>query len=485
NTILYIRPSPHDANTIWVGTDDGLVQLTRDGGKSWTNVTPPGITNVQINAIDVSPEQAGTAYVAATGFKWGDDAPYAFKTTDYGRTWTKIVNGFAANDIVRVVREDPKRPGLLYAGTNTGVDVSFDDGAHWQGLQLNLPVVPVTDLMVHGNDLLASTQGRAFWILDDLTPLRQLTAEAAKAPAHLFRPEPALRVLDGGKGGPDTGENPPIGAIIDYELAAAPKAGAPVTMEVLHDGRVVRAFSSESDINADVKGFEPRGGEPKPVVLPAKAGMNRFVWDLRGRNLHGVPGIMPADSLQGYALAPGSYQVRLMAGGQTLTEPLTVEPDPRTSLTAADFAPQQALLERLRARIDTIADATARMRDVRKQVDGVVRRTTAAKNAAAIEEAGKKLEAGVDAWVHAIVQPERKTFQDVINFPPELMDQYTFLFTNVDGNNPPVTAAMTQRADALDAEWTTHEATLKSLEQQVQQFNDLLKRSGVEPVMAQ
>ncbi len=211
--------------------------------------------------------------------------------------------------------------------------------------------------------------------------------------------------------------------------------------------------------------------------------MNRFVWDLRGRSLHGVPGIMPADSLQGYALAPGSYQVRLMAGGQTLTEPLTVEPDPRTSLTAADFGPQQTLLEHLRSRIDTIADATARMRDVRRQVRGILKRTTGAKNATAIAEAGRKLGDGIDAWVNAIVQPERKTFQDVINFPPELMDQYTFLFTNVDGNNPPVTVAMTQRADALDAEWATHETTLKSLEQQVQQFNDLLKRSGVEPVM--
>ncbi|MDE3153819.1 MAG: glycosyl hydrolase [Acidobacteriota bacterium] len=483
NTILYIEPSPHDANTIWVGTDDGLVQLTRDGGRTWTKVTPPGITNVQINAIDVSPEHAGTAYVAATGFKWGDDAPYAFKTTDYGKTWTKIVNGFASNDIVRVVREDPERPGLLYAGTNTGVDVSFDDGAHWQSLQLNLPVVPVTDLMVHGNDLLASTQGRAFWILDDLTPLRQLTPEVAKAPAHLFRPEPALRVLDGGKGGPDAGENPPIGAIIDYELAAAPKAGAPLTMEILHDGRVVRAFSSESDVKEDVKGFEPRGGVPKPDVLPARAGMNRFVWDLRGRPLHGVPGIMPGDSLQGYALAPGAYELRLMAAGQTLTAPLTVEPDPRTGQAAAAFGPQQALLEHLRTQIDTIADAAARMRDVRTQIDGILKRTTTAKNATAIQEAGRKLGQGIDEWVTSVVQPERRTFQDVINFPPELMDQYTFLFTNIDGNNPPLTAAMTQRADALDADWAKQAATLKSLDQQVQQFNDLLKRSGVEPII--
>ena len=483
NTILYIAPSPRNVDTLWVGSDDGLVHLTRDGGKTWQNVTPPGIEKTQIKAIDVSPETPGTAYIAATGFKWGDDAPHVFRTTDYGKTWTSIVNGLAPHDIVRVVREDPVRKGLLYAGTNTGVDVSFDDGAHWQSLQLNFPVVPVTDLMVHGDDLLASTQGRAFWILDDLSPLRQLTAAVAGAGVSLFKPAPALRVLDGRPGGHGTGTNPPIGAIIDYELPQAPKAGSPVTLEILQDGKVVRSFSSEAAAEPRGHGFEPTGGAPKPEVLPAKAGMNRFVWDLRGDSLHGVPGIMPGDGLEGYALAPGAYEVRLAAEGRTLTQPLIVRPDPRTTLTAADFAGQQALLARLAARIDEIAAAAASMRDVRTQVAGILTRTSQSAHATAIADAGKKLEAQIDQWVDGIVQPQRETFQDVINFPPELMDQYAFLFRSVDANDPPVTAALTGRASDLDATWTQRKATLTSLQQQVQQFNDLLKRSGVEPVM--
>jgi photosystem II stability/assembly factor-like uncharacterized protein len=469
-TIFYVVESPHEAGTIWVGTDDGLVQVTRDGGTTWTTVTPPGVEKSQINAIEVSPHDKATAYVAATGYKWNDFAPHVFRTNDYGRTWKAIDAGFRPNDFVRVVREDPVRRGLLYAGSETGAYVSFDDGSHWQSLQLNLPAVPVTDLAVHDDDLIAATQGRAFWILDDLTPLQQMSDEAAKADVHLFRPRPALRV-DQPSNGPGTGQNPPKGASIDFELAAAPKDKEVVTLEILDaSGRAIRSFSTEDRKDTP--------GQPPASRLTVKAGMNRFAWDLRTEGLVPVPGILPNGNMKGYLVAPGAYQVRLTARGRTLTQPFAVAPNPQFALTAADFAPQQELLAALTARIDEAARGAIRMRDARDQIEKIDGRVSDQK----IKDLGKGLVEKIDAWEGQIVQPKRKTFQDVINYRNELIDQYMFVRDAVDGNGPPVTDALRARAGALDARWKALAATLASLDAEIERFNTTLKDSGIMPL---
>jgi photosystem II stability/assembly factor-like uncharacterized protein len=260
--------SPVEKGTIWAGSDDGLVHVTRDGGKNWQNVTPPGIPEwVQINSIDASSIDAGTAYVAATRYKLDDFKPYLYKTSDYGKTWKKITTGIPDNAFTRVIREDPNRRGLLFAGTETGLYVSFDDGENWQSLHLNLPVVPITDLAIHKRekDLVAATQGRSFWVLDDLSMLHQM-AEAAKADAYLFKPEDAYRMAGGGgggggRGGSAVGQNPPGGAVIYYYSKAKP--GGEVALEVLD--------ASGKSINKYTTGrAEARVGRPQ-----ARA---RFLW---------------------------------------------------------------------------------------------------------------------------------------------------------------------------------------------------------------
>ncbi len=294
-TIFALSPSPLDAQVIWTGSDDGLVQVTRDGGRTWTDVTPKDLPESQINAIDASPHDPGTAWVAVTRYKLGDFTPMAYRTTDFGRSWTRITDGIPPEHWVRVVREDTEVPGLLYAGTEMGAFVSFDAGAHWESLQLDLPVTPVTDLEVHRGDLLAATQGRAFWILDDLSALRELAAhhdEIAAAPAWLFRTGPAYRQGGGGGfggGDPTEGRNPPNGAVLQFHLKDAPERAG--RLEILDpSGAVVRTYATD-----------PGDGPDAPSKLSAKAGMNRMVWDLRRERVPGVEGLYVFGTLAGGA----------------------------------------------------------------------------------------------------------------------------------------------------------------------------------------
>jgi len=473
NTIFYIVESPHEAGTIWVGTDDGLVQMTRDGGKTWANVTPPGLEKTQINAIEVSPHDRATAYVVATGYKWNDNTPRVFRTGDYGRSWKAMTAGLRSNEFARVVREDPVKPGLLYAGTETGAYVSFDDGGRWQPLQLNLPAVPVTDLKVHDDDLVAATQGRAFWILDNITPLRQIAESTARDNAYLFAPRRAARVGGPTENAPATGKNPPNGATIDYALAAEPKDNEAVVLEILDaGGKSIRRFTSEN-----VKQTET-GPAPEPR-LPAKAGMNRFAWDLRTGGVARVPGILPNGNIRGYVVGPGQYQVKLTAGSRTFTQPLSIVPDPRSSLNAADFAEQQGLLASLTRRIDEIGRAATRVRDARDQIKAMIERTSDNKDAKSVADPGKALTDTMTAWEEQVVQPRRKTFQDVINFRNELLDQYMFARDTIDGNGPPVTDALKARVAELDSKWAALAETLRSIDQDIAAFNTTLKNAGI------
>ncbi|MBK8647572.1 MAG: exo-alpha-sialidase [Gemmatimonadetes bacterium] len=250
-TIFVIEESPHDAKTMYVGTDDGNVQLTKDGGATWTNVTPPTAGDGLVNELEVSPHDPGTVYVAYRKDRVGDPAPYIYRSTDFGKTWTTLVNGLRAGEPVRVVREDPERKGLMYAGTETTVYISYDGGARWQLFAGNLPVVPVTDLEVRHGDLIASTEGRAFWILDDLSVIRQHADSLASAAAHLYQPRTALLVgggggFGGGAGANMVGRNPRSGAVINYRLASAPDSATTVRLEFLDSkGAVVRSYSNK------------------------------------------------------------------------------------------------------------------------------------------------------------------------------------------------------------------------------------------------
>ena len=356
--IYTIAPSYKDVNTIWAGTDDGLIHVTRDGGRTWQNVTPPALTPwSKVSVIDAGRFDAQTAYAAVNRFRLDDLRPHIYRTHDGGRTWTEIVNGLP-DDPVNVVREDPVRRGLLFAGSERAVYVSFDDGDHWQSLRLNMPASSVRDLVIHKDDLVVGTHGRSFWILDDITPLRQLNAEVAASDAFLFAPQTAYRVQRNVN--TDTplppeepaGQNPPDGAIIDYYLKS--DSPAPVTLEIYdRAGKLVRRFSSndrpepvnEKEINVPLYWVRP------PRILPARAGMQRFVWDLhypepKARS-HEYP--ISANYMDtpryplGPSALPGDYTVKLTAAGRTLTRPLTVVIDPRVK-TPRPGLEQQFLL---------------------------------------------------------------------------------------------------------------------------------------------
>lgn len=368
SALLAIEEDVHDAATIWTGSNDGVVSISRDGGESWADVTPPGLPELStVNRIEPSPHRAGKAYVAVYRYRVNDWAPYIYRTTDFGHSWTRIADGsrgIPADSPVRVVREDPAREGLLYAGTEFGLYVSFDDGGSWESLQLNLPVTPVADLRVHFGDLVVATQGRAFWILDDLSPLHQISDEVTSAEAWLFTPRPTYRtsattssrdydrdrVYGAMMPRAWLGENPPDGAIIYYMLGAD---SALPRLEIFDaNGELVREFSAKSSRDS----------------LSAARGLNRFVWDLSypGLDLDGP------FSPPGPRAVPGSYRVRLTVGDAVQESDLEVRKDPRlTYITVADLQEQFDFLRRAMGEVERIQAGRSQIASIREQLDSI------------------------------------------------------------------------------------------------------------------
>jgi photosystem II stability/assembly factor-like uncharacterized protein len=459
-TVFTLAPSPRDAGVLWAGSDDGRVHLTRDGGARWTDVTPRDLPEwALISIIDASPHDPATAYLAATRYKLDDFAPYVYQTRDYGRTWRKIVTGIPASHFVRVVRQDPVRPDLLYAGGEFGVYVSFDDGARWQSLQLNLPVTPIHDLVVKGTDLVAATHGRSFWILDDVTPLRQLTPEVVRAPRHLFVPRTTVRM--GGGGGPGAaagaGENPPPGVMVHYWFREPP-AGE-VKLEIKQaDGLVIKAFSSRARERAD-----------RP---DADAGMNRFVWNLRYPDAHRFDGmIFWAGGTQGPRAVPGLYQATLSAGDWSETVRFELVNDPRVPVSQADLETQFAFLIRIRDRVSEANDAVTRIRSVRRAIDDVLGRITAAGAAArgpaadSVRAVAQAITDALTAVEEAIYQTKNRSNQDPLNYPIRLNNKIAALAGVVAGADARPTdqarAVFDELSAALQAELNRLAATLR------------------------
>ena len=471
NTIVTISESPTDANILWVGTDDGLVQVTRDGGKTWTNVTPSSVGEGLANHIDASPFDAGTAYLAFRRDRRGEYTPYAMKTTDFGKTWTKISTGLRDGEPVRSVRADPARAGLLYAATETGVYVSFDDGGLWQPFSQNLPVTPVTDLMVRHDDLYAATEGRAFWVLDDLSAVRQMADSIARRDAYLFAPRAAL--LAGGPNPPVTGagRNAPPGANIYYLLGAARDTALAVTIDIVDArGLVVRSYSSKAAAPAAGRG---RGGAPSAKIAD-KAGLNAMQWDLRAEAPPAIAGIeIFGGPSGGPRVSPGRYSVRLAVGKTVLTQPLEVRLDPRIEMSPAEIAAADSLSRAIIARVKEINESALRLRDVKDQVQKVVERTKDAEQAAAIAEKGKGIVQKVE-----VVDPKLTTKaangQDIINYRNGINAQYLFLLGNLESNDG-VTQPMRDRFADLEKLWAALRADVDVIEKtDIPAFNKLL-----------
>jgi photosystem II stability/assembly factor-like uncharacterized protein len=496
-TLTYIAESPLTAGTLWVGSDDGLVHVTRDDGAHWADVTPHGMNAAEVQSIEPSPHDPAKAYLAVSRYKFGDFAPMLYRTDDYGRTWHSIAADLPAGMFVRVVREDPMQTGLLYAGTENGLFISFDDGDHWQPFQLNFPRVPVSDLKVHEGDLVASTEGRAFWVLDDLSSLEQLAAQAAQvksAAAYLFKPRRAY-LLDR-RGGPPAlqpgiGADSPDGAIIRYELAAAPAAGSsPVTLEILDDsGRVIRTFTSQParhEARSLVKGVIKLPPAPAVAVKP---GMNAYVWDLRVAPYTPVADTIRYVSQIPYRVAPGIYTVRLTYGGRSLTQSLEVASDPRHEpITAAQWAEQQQLLAQLHALVDDIHRSANDMRAIALQAQTLMGRAAGSGHAGSdgISRSGRALIARIARWEEQVPQPELPgNVQDYVSFPSRLLSTPVLSLIAMIDQAPPVTAAAEAEARELQARWSAIRGDMERIKAgELARFEARLRQAGLPSELA-
>jgi len=449
STIFTVMESPLQAGTIWTGSDDGMVHITRDGGKNWSNVTPPASMMpewIQINSLDASPHDPATAYVAATMYKWDDYRPYLYRTNDYGKTWKKITNGIPDTAFTRVIREDPNKRGLLYAGTETGMYVSSDDGEHWQSLQLNLPIVPITDLAIQKREkeLVVATQGRSFWILDDLPLLHQLMAGGglnSVSDTKLFQPKDSYR-MPGGGGFPlpstaTVGRNPANGVVVYYSLKSKPTTD--LVLEFFDGEKSIRKFTQkvarEGEASSSSAAQTPPapagegggfGGGGAPPPLTTDAGLNRFVWDTRYPEATRFPGmILWAGETRGPKLPPGNYQVKLTVDGKTLTQSFAIKADPRLTIVPADYAKQLDLGLKIRDKLTETHNAIIQIRDVRKQVEDLLKRVGA--QSKPINDAGTALNKKLTTIEEMLYQTKNQSNQDPLNFPIRLNNKLAAL----------------------------------------------------------
>ncbi|MBI5876922.1 MAG: glycosyl hydrolase [Chloroflexi bacterium] len=501
--IFALAESHKEAGVVWAGTDDGLVYITRDGMKSWRNITPKGLPEwALISILEPSPHDAGTCYMAATRYKSDDLKPYLFKTTDYGANWTPITDGIPADEFTRTIRADPTCRGLLVAGSETSVYVSLDDGANWQKFETNLPVAPIHDLWFHGTDLIAATHGRSLWILDDVTPLHQMAA--ATQGAYLFKPRTTVRFRQykgyGSKPGPamtyrmagplvyafkvvektpggdkiekpiDAGENPPEGVIVQYALQEKPEGD--IGLRILDaQGNLIREFTSKEATEEQKK-----AGDSDPRITK-DAGANRFVWNMRypdARKLLDSKGRGGTDQLvAGPMVPPGAYQAQLVAGGQTYTQSFEIVKDPRVQATQADFDAQFGLAVKVNRKVNETHEAIIRLRDLRDQVDGVAKHASAG----AVKDAAQKARDALTAVESELVQVKA---EDPRQFPTKLNAKVAIINSFVESHDG---APPKQLFELYEDHAAKIDAQLKKLQEviagEVAAFNKACKDAGV------
>jgi photosystem II stability/assembly factor-like uncharacterized protein len=497
-TIFALTPSPLEDSTIWAGTDDGRVWITRNEGADWKEITPQGLPKWStVNAIEASPHAAGKAYVTVYRYRMDDFRPYVYRTTDYGAHWTRIADGtrgIPPGYPTRVVREDPVREGLLYAGTEYGAFVSFDDGGHWQTLQENLPVVPVTDLVVHGTDLVVATQGRSFWILDDVKPLRQITDSLARAASGaggrvFYSPRAAWRTrVQGFYGEVAAPEPPPRGAIFDWYFGKAP-AGE-VTLTIADSaGRVVRRFTSDTARDGDYEGGR-RGPDGRPRweadTALAGAGPHRFAWDLRHAAVDHPKGVFVWGSLGAPSAVPGQYRATLSADGWSETRSFRVREDPRVDATQADLQAQLQLGVSIRDTLNTLYDGVRDVQDVRAQIRDAVRRLAAARpeaDTAGVRAAADSLTSTLSEIENELTQTKSKAYYGMAANPPSLDTELAYVLRTLTAQDSKPTQGVTRRWSDLLPRWRDVRERLGDvLGRRVPAFARRLAAAGLEPV---
>ena len=482
-TIAYIMESPQEKGVIWVGTDDGYVQLTKDSGKTWTNVTPKTLQECLVNAIEVSPHDPATAYIATTRYKFNDHTPKLMKTTDYGKTWTDITGNIPYGAYTRVIREDPKRKDLLFAGTETGIYLSWNGGKSWEAFNLNLPVTPITDLMIKDNDLIVATMGRAFWILDDLGLLRQY--KPAKDQAILYNPQETILSNSGSElnesaedfdgTNPLRGVNPASGVAIYYYL---PTAMDSIDIEMTitdKNGNLVRHLSSKED--KDYQSYP--GAPPAAPQLAKKNGLNRFVWDMRYPTMAGVPSVYMENSYEGHKVAPGTYNLQWKAGKQELKTTFTILPNPLYELTAEDYANYHQFMMTAERELNAMHQMINDMMKLQTQLNEIITDLNN-KGQEGLKKEAQDLVAKMKAWDEEMVQRKSKAYDDVENFPNKFTANYLFVVNQAESAIPRVNQPARDRIAELNMDWQKLKQQGETmLNTDIPAFNKKLWEAGV------
>ncbi|KAB7528788.1 glycosyl hydrolase [Flagellimonas olearia] len=480
-TLSYMIESPHEKRVFYTGSDDGLVHITKNGGETWENITPKGLRECLINAIEVSPHDPATVYIATTRYKFNDHTPALYKSSDYGKTWANISTGIPYGSFTRVVREDQVRKGLLYAGTEKGLYISWNDGKNWEPLQLNLPKTPITDLKVHQGDLIVATSGRSFWILDNITTLSQYKANVNAL--QLFQPEDAVNgfwfsPLDSSSKevegtNPYEGVNPANGMVIHYNL---PKAmdSTEITLEILNQqGKVVRSFTSEKD-----KDYKPHhgGGAPPAPVLGTDKGLNRFVWDLKTPIIPGIPDVYIEANFTGHKVPPGTYTLRLKVGGETVTTTGTVLSPPNTNMTPERYREHDVFMTELET---NLTDMHQKINDLFK-VQGQLKKLLEELDNETLKAEGKALLEKLKAWDEDMVQRKSQAYDDVENFPNKFSAEYLFLMNQSNSALPRINQPSKNRKRELDAQWVgLKQRAVTLMTADIPNFNMKLWENGV------
>ena len=464
-TIFAADESPLKEGLLWIGSDDGLIHLTQDGGENWSNITPKQLPEwTMINSIEPSPFDPGTCYVAGTRYKLGDYTPYLYKTTDYGVTWKTITKGIAKEDFTRVVRADPKQKGLLYAGTEHGIYVSYDDGTSWSSFQKNLPIVPITDLTIKNNSLIVATQGRSIWILDNLTVLHQLQPDSRNAQTLLFKPKESYRTKGrGGKSSLTAGTNLPNGVIVHYFLKNYDAEKDTVELQFQsEDGAVIKTYSTKDKKNK----------------LEVKAGGNEFVWDTRYDGAEKLEGmIFWSASFSGAKAVPGSYKVRLAVNGKEQTQDFTILPDPRSESSVADMQKQFDFVNEVNQTVDKAHKAIKNMREIRSKLKDFVKQNQSDSTATRLAAQAKTIQEDLLEVEKTLYQTQNRSNQDPLNFPIRLTNKLGHLnrLLTID-DFPPTNQDLAVKEELTAAVEVAMERYQQLIDSDVASFNEDFKK---------
>lgn len=488
NLITYIMESPLEKGVIYTGSDDGLVYITRDNCKTWQNITPPGLQECLVNAIEVSPFNKATVYIATTRYKFNDYTPGIYKSADYGKTWTKISTGIPYGAFTRVVREDPVRKDLLYAGTETGIYISWNGGLKWEPFQLNMPVCPITDLKIHKGNLVASTSGRSMWILDDLDLVEQYKRDTLFS---IYKPTPAC-INNSGSELDETnndfsgmasgrGVNPASGVVIYYQLPSL-KETDEVTMEIKDAaGNLVHHFSSKGD--STYKRWD--GGPPPEPALSKAKGLNRFVWNMRYPTMPGVPDAYIESSYRGHKAIPGKYTVTIRAGSQKLTTEAEILPNPLYPTTAVAYREYDMVMTGMENELTVMHKMVNSMNEKRLQLESLVKEMPGNKYDSLRKEAGE-LAKKMKAWDEDMIQRKTRVYDDADNFPAKFTANYLFLINQTESDLPRVNEPSANRLKELNAEWTILKSRGEAiLEKDIPALNKKLFEAGLGAIWKQ